>query len=98
MFLIGSREYPGNEPALKVGYTQPLTPPTLTAASIVNGWFQFSFNVEPYHGYGVQCSDDLAGTNWVNVRILDPPPYPTVATDFELLTASNRFYRVVTSE
>ena len=96
MFTICSREYSGSGPVLTVGYTQPFTPPTLFGATITNGLFQFSCNVEPDHGYGVQCSDDLTGTNWVNVRILDPPPWPTIATDYELMTTSNRFYRVMT--
>ena len=63
---------------------------------ITNEVFQFSFNVEPYHGYGVQSCDDLTKTNWVFMMTFDPPPFPTSATFYDNLTTSNRFYRVVT--
>jgi hypothetical protein len=36
----------------------------------------------------------LTGINRVNIFVFDPPPDPTVATAFDLLTTSNRFYRV----
>ncbi len=95
LFLICSREFFGIEPVLTVGYTQPFTPPFIQGSMITNGVFQFSFNVEPYHGYVVQRCSDLAGTNWVTVIILDPPPWPTETTFFDPLTISNCFYRVV---
>jgi hypothetical protein len=49
-FMVCSREFSGSEPVLTVGYTQPFTPPIIQGPLITNGVFQFSFNVEPYHG------------------------------------------------
>jgi hypothetical protein len=60
------------------------------------GEFWLSFNVEPYHGYGVGSCGDLTGTNWVALIILDPPPDPTDATWSDHLTSSDCSYRVVT--
>jgi hypothetical protein len=96
-FLIDSREATGSEPVLTIGYTQPFTPPSIQGVSVTNGVFRFSFNVEAFHGYLVQRTDDLAGTNWDSVGVFDPPPFPTDATFFAPLTPGHRFYRVVTS-
>lgn len=81
---------------LTVDYTQPITPPLIHDVLISNGYFQFSFDVEPYHGYVVQHCDDLTRTNWLFGITFDPVTFPTVATYYDTLTTSNRFYRLVT--
>jgi hypothetical protein len=94
VFTICSRESSGSAPVLSVSFTQPFT---LFGATITNGLFQFSFSIEPNHGYVIQRSDDLTRTNWVTVYVIDPPPLPQITTDYEFMTTSNRFYRVLAS-
>ena len=91
---VGSRENPGNQPVLTVSYTLTFTPPVLTVVPSTNGEFCISFNIEPNHGYGVQSIDDLQGTNWTTVLVLDPPPEPQDFLFCFPMTTSNRFYRI----
>ena len=70
-FQFGSRENPGSQPVLTVGYTVPFMPAMITAFSTTNGQFCFTFNIEPFHGYVIQSSGDLSQTNWSPFLVLD---------------------------
>jgi hypothetical protein len=91
---IDSREAAAGRPVLTVGYTLPFTPAVISAPSATNGLFCFTFNIEPLHGYAVQSSPDLSGTNWQTRLVVDPPPSPGNFPFCDSIAATNRFYRV----
>lgn len=95
---ISSREDPGNEPLLTVEYTLPadVTQPRLTVLAPTNGNFRFTFDIEANHGYIVEYVGALPASNWNTLVVLDPAPSPSSAVIADLLTRSNRFYRVRT--
>jgi hypothetical protein len=92
---VGSREYFGNEPTLIVDYTAPMTPVVLTPFPITNGVFQYSFHIEPNHGYAMQFKDHLTDTNWTTYLVFDPPPIPQDVVIPNPITTTNRFFRVI---
>jgi len=93
-YQFGSRENPGFQPVLTVEYTVPFAPPKISSASITNGQFCFTFNIEPFHGYLIQTTSDLTNTNWGTILVLDPASTPQEATLCFTLTPTNQFYRV----
>jgi hypothetical protein len=100
--VFGSREssffdQPGaGAPMLSVAYTLPFAPPVLKVLTPTNGQFNFSFNVEPFHGYQIQTNNDLTTTNWHSFLVLDPPPTPTNVTLNIPLTPGQNFVRILT--
>jgi hypothetical protein len=58
--------------------------------------FQYTFHVEPFHGYQLQFKNNLTDTNWTTYIVLDPPPSPQEVVIPNPVTTSNRFFRVQT--
>jgi Disaggregatase related repeat len=93
---LESREAAAGQPVLTVGYSLPFTPAVISAPGATNGLFCFTFNTEPFHGYVVQMSDDLSGTNWHTRLVVDPLLAPVQFPFCDPITNSSRFYRVRT--
>jgi hypothetical protein len=94
LIVLDSREATFNQPVLTVGYSLPFTPAVISSPGATNGLFCFTFNIEPDHGYAVQFSDDLSGTNWLTRLVVDPPSSPGNFPFCDSIAATNRFYRV----
>jgi hypothetical protein len=90
---VGSRENPGSQAVLNIGYVLPFAPPVIQVVSSTNNEFCFKFNGEANYGYQVQRSGDLRGTNWVTVEVLDPLPKSQDLLFCFPMTTSNLFYR-----
>jgi hypothetical protein len=91
---VWSRENPGNQPVLTIGYVLAFAPPVLKVAPSTNGEFCFTFNIEPNHGYQICRSGDPGGTNWQVIEVLDPPPVAQEAECCYPFAKTNTFYRV----
>jgi len=96
--LVGSREDAGAEPVLAFDYTVPSVPvpPAVSNVQINAGTIQFSFSASAGRTYAVEFTGALSPPSWNSLTNFSAPSAATnfVATD--LLTASNRFYRVRT--
>jgi hypothetical protein len=91
---LDSREAAAGQPVLTVGYSLPFAPAVISSPGATNGLFCFTFNTEPFHGYVVQYSDDITGTNWHTRLVVDPLSVPVDFPFCDPITNSSRFYRV----
>ena len=90
---FGSREST-NAPLLTVQYSLPAAPPILTPLSIQTNRFRFSFDAETNRIYTVEHRGALTGTNWTVLTSIGPLAIATNVIVSDVLTSSNRFYRV----
>lgn len=94
---IASREDTADgPPTLFIQFAVPATPPLITVLPLTNAVFSFSFNAEAGRTYAVQYAGGLSGTNWHVLTNFTAVTTPTNFVVSDLLTASNRFYRVQT--
>ena len=93
---FGTRDDPANAPSLAVQFTIPAARLVLTAHSVSNGQFRFSFNAESNRNYAVEFRGSIPGTNWSLLSTIPPLPAPTNVVVTDPLAHTNRFYRVRT--
>jgi hypothetical protein len=92
---FGSREST-NGPLLTVQYSLPAARPILTPLSIQANRFRFSFDAATNRIYTVDHRGALPGTNWTALTNIGPLAVATNVIVSDVLTSSNRFYRVST--
>jgi hypothetical protein len=90
---IASRETVTNSPVLKVSYR---VGPVLHSAAVSNGVFSFCFLAESNRAYSVEYAGAVpAGGTWQSVSNIPPAVFDRELCFVEVLSSSNRFYRVV---
>ena len=94
-FATSENTTPADRPQLVVGYTLPPPPITLTNARVAGANFRFEFTALPGSSYTVQSRPLVDAGAWTTVSTHPAPLSPTVIPVTHALTASNRFYRVV---
>jgi hypothetical protein len=93
---FGSGESGSDAPTLTIQYVLPAMPPTLTTLPPTNGCFRFRFNAESNRNYAVEYCGTLPATNWKVLTNITPLLAPANVIFGDLLTGSNRVYRVRT--
>ncbi|MBI3853724.1 MAG: DNRLRE domain-containing protein [Verrucomicrobia bacterium] len=93
---LASREDTANAPSLAIQFSLPATPPTLTPLPLSTNQFSFSFNVESNRTYAVEFDGAQPATHWTVLTNIAAQAAPATIVVSDLLTGSNRFYRVRT--
>ncbi len=94
---VGSRENPGNEPVLEVEYTVPgPVGPTLFGVTLSGDTIQFQFHAEPNVACTVESRCMEPRTDWIVLTNIPALATPATLTVSDVLTPSNRCYRVRT--
>jgi len=92
---FSTREAVANRPRLVVGYFVPPPSVTLTNPRVEGANFRFEFTALPGSSYTVEFKPTVDAGAWSVLSTHPAPSSPTLIPVSHALTASNRFYRVV---